>query len=92
MKINIKKLLKKIAIIAFFIYFVVTVYNQQKDLNNYKSNIATVKEEIDEETEYKKSLISLKENVNSLDYIEKIAREKLNMYKPDEKVYIDVDN
>lgn len=92
MKINIKKLLKKIAIIAFFIYFVVTVYNQQKDLNNYKSNIATVKEEIDEETEYKESLISLKENVNSLDYIEKIAREKLNMYKPDEKVYIDVDN
>ena len=92
MKINIKKLLKKIVIIAFFIYFVVTVYNQQKDLNNYKSNIATVKEEIDEETEYKESLISLKENVNSLDYIEKIAREKLNMYKPDEKVYIDVDN
>jgi len=46
----------------------------------------------EEGTEYKESLVALKENASSLDYIEKIAREKLNMYKPNEKVYIDIGN
>ena len=32
----------------------------------------------------------MKTNINSLEYIEKIAREKLDMYLPNEKVYIDV--
>lgn len=90
MKLNINRLIKKLIIIAFFIYFGITIYNQQKMLNTYKSNIASVEEEIKEEVEHKESLISLKENANSLEYIEKIAREKLNMYKPNEKVYIDI--
>lgn len=92
MKINIKKLLKKVLIVVFIIYFSVTVYNQQKTLNGYQANIASVEKEIDEKNEYKQSLISLKENANSLEYIEKIAREKLHMYKPNEKVYIDINS
>lgn len=90
MKINIKKLLKKLFIIAFAIYVVITLINQQKILNTYNDSISSIEEDIIEATEYKESLISLKENSNSLEYIEKIAREKLNMYMPDEKVYIDV--
>lgn len=90
MKINFKKLLKKAVFIAFIIYVVVTVFNQQKTLNAYKSSIASVKSDLEEATEYKESLVSLKENAHSAEYIEKIAREKLNMYMPDEKVYIDV--
>lgn len=90
MKINIKKLLKKLLLIAFISYVAVTLINQQKVLNEYKTDIASVEEDITEANEYKDSLVSLKENSNSLEYIEKIAREKLNMYKPDEKVYIDV--
>ena len=90
MKINIKKLLKKLILIAFISYVAITLMKQQKVLNEYKRNIASVEEDIEEANEYKDSLVSLKENSNSLEYIEKIAREKLNMYKPDEKVYIDV--
>ena len=90
MKINFKKILKKAVFIAFIIYVAVTIYNQQKMLNTYKSNIASVKSELEEATEYKESLVSLKENSHSAEYIEKIAREKLNMYMPNEKVYIDV--
>ncbi len=91
MKFNIKKLLKKAVIVAFIIYFSVTIYNQQKVLEDYRSNIATVNQEIEEKKEYKESLNSLKENVNSPEYIEKIAREKLQMYMPNEKVYRDTD-
>ncbi len=90
MKINIKKLLKKLILIAFISYVAITLMKQQKVLNEYKTDIASVEEDIEEANEYKDSLVSLKENSNSLEYIEKIAREKLNMYKPDEKVYIDV--
>ena len=92
MKLNKKKLLKKVIILVFAIYFCVTVYNQQKTLNTYKSNIASVEKQIKEQTEYKESLISMKENASSLEYIEKIARENLNMYNPDEKVYREIGN
>ena len=92
MKINFKKLLKKAVLIAFIIYFAITVINQQKTLNTYKSNIASVKNDLEEATDYKESLLSLKENAHSAEYIEKIAREKLNMYMPNEKVYIDIGN
>ncbi len=89
MKINIKKLLKKLLIVIFISYVVVTFVNQQKKINLYEKNIATTEEKIEEATEYKDSLISLKENADSLEYIERIAREKLNMYMPDEKIYIE---
>ena len=89
MKVNVNRLIKKLIMLACIIYFVITIYNQQKVLNTYKNNIATIEKEIDEKNEYKESLISLKENANSLEYIEKIAREKLQMYKPNEKVYKD---
>lgn len=92
MKLNIKKIIKKAIIVAFIIYFCVTIYNQQKTLQGYKTNIANVEKDIEKETEHKDSLIALKENTSSLEYIEKIAREKLKMYKPDEKVYIDIGN
>lgn len=92
MKINIKKLFKKLLLVAFVSYVTITLINQQKLLNEYETDIVSVEDDIEEANEYKDSLVSLKENSSSLEYIEKIAREKLNMYKPDEKVYIDVGN
>lgn len=90
MKINIKKLLKKLLLVAFIAYVTITLFNQQKVLNTYKDNIASIEEDIEEANKKKTSLVSLKENASSLEYIEKIAREKLDMYMPNEKVYIDV--
>ena len=92
MKISFKKLLKKAVFIAFIIYVAVVLISQQKTLNAYKSSIASAKSDLEKATEYKESLVSLKENAHSAEYIEKIAREKLNMYMSDEKVYIDVGN
>ncbi len=90
MKIDIKKLFKKILIIILIIYAIIILINQQKQLNNYSESIAATEKKIEEANEHKDSLISLKQSTSSLEYIEKIAREKLNMYKPNEKVYIDV--
>ena len=90
MRFSLKKLIKKAVFIAFIIYVTITIFNQQKTLDSYKASIASVKNDLEDATEYKESLVSLKENAHSAEYIEKIAREKLNMYMPDEKVYIDI--
>ena len=44
---------------------------------------------IEEEKEIKEELAKKKDDVNSLDFIEQMAREKLDMYYPNERVYVD---
>ncbi len=85
-------LLKKIIFVAVLIYAIITFINQQKILNNYTSQLNTIKVEIAEAKEQQEKLNDVKENVNSLEYIEILAREKLGMYMPNEKVYVDNEN
>lgn len=92
MKTNLKGVLIKLILLIVGIYLVVTFINQQKKIDSYNSNIDYLSSKIDEQNEYKAELNSVKDNVNSLEYIEEIAREKLNMYMPNEKVYIDIGN
>ena len=81
---------KKIFIIGLIIYAAVIFINQQKTLNSYYNEKEYLSKKIEEKKEDNKTLISTKENVNSSDYIEKMAREKLDMYLPNERVYIDM--
>ena len=85
-----KKIYKNILIISFFIYFIVTVISQQKTLNQYKTEAATYSKELEEVQKTNEELTKTKENVNSPEYIEEVAREKLDMYLPNERVYIDM--
>lgn len=92
MKFNFKSVLTKLIFIVVGIYLVVTFVKQQERINSYNSNIDYLTSQIDEKEEYKAELTAIKENINSPEYIEEMAREKLNMYKPNEKVYIDIRN
>lgn len=83
-----KRLFKLILGSVLAIYVLCIFINQQKVLNSYNKEQKYVAEKIQEQTEYKQELSSLKENVNSPEYIEEIAREKLDMYLPNESVYI----
>lgn len=85
-----KKIYKKILFIIIACYIVSIFVSQQQTLNSYKQDIKKCEEQIVEAEETKESLIAMKENVNSPEYIEQIAREKLGMYLPNEKVYIDI--
>lgn len=80
----------KVLVIIFCIYVISVMINQQTKLNNYKESQAYYQEKTDEAKQYQESLKVLKENINSPEYIEELAREKLNMYLPNERVYIDV--
>lgn len=86
-----KKFYKKILFIIIGIYIISIFINQQKTLDSYKNNQEYYAKQIQEQTEYKESLLAKKDNLNSPEYIEKIAREKLDMYLPNEKIYIDQD-
>ena len=81
--------LKNIAVIAFIIYAMTTFINQEKVLSSYREQEAEVSNQIEEAIEYQEELNVSKENANSLEYIEQVAREKLNMYYPNEKIYVD---
>ena len=85
-----KKIYKKIIIAIFLIYFVVTLISQQKTLNQYQTETSTYSKQLETAKETNDELTKTKENVNSPEYIEEVAREKLDMYLPNERVYIDM--
>ena len=87
---NVKFILKRVLVIAIAIYVIYTFFSQQKSLNMYKADEQYYLEQIAQEEEKKEELNKTKANINSKDYIEEIARDKLNMYLPNEKVYIDI--
>lgn len=83
------KIYKKLLIFGIAIYVVFTLVNQQKTLNQYSNNSKELSAQIEEEKEKKEQLAKKKDDVTSLDYIEQTAREKLDMYYPNERVYVD---
>ncbi len=86
MKINITRIL----FVAFAIYVVYTFISQQKLLNTYAKEDRDYRNQIEQANETKKELSETLESLNSTEYIEQIARDKLDMYLPNEKVYIDI--
>lgn len=84
-----KKLLKRLIILLIAIYVIFTLVNQQKTLNQYSQNSEELNTKIAEAEEEKEELTKQKDNVDSLEFIEQTAREKLDMYYPNERVYVD---
>ena len=88
-----KKLrINRFFIIAVLIYFIYTLFSQQQTLNSYKQEASTYSNQIEEANEKNDELKNVKNNINSTEYIENMAREKLGMYLPNERVYIDITN
>ena len=84
-----KKILRNLLIIAIFIYVAFVFIDQQKTLNEYSKNTEELNQQIASEEATNEELNQQKDNVNSLDFIEEMAREKLDMYHPNERVYMD---
>ena len=83
------KKIKKFIFIIVAVYALITFINQEKVLISYKEEETKITEQIEEAKDYQTELAINKENANSLEYIEQVAREKLNMYYPNERIYID---
>lgn len=87
---KIKKFLRTIIIVAVLIYVSTVFIEQQKSLIAYKNEQKVLEDKIQQQKEYKEELLATKENLSSPEYIEQVAREKLDMYLPNERVYIDI--
>ena len=85
-----KKIYDKIFIGMLLLYFVCVFSNQQTKLNAYKNEKKYYESQIEDLSDKKEDLQTTLENVNSSEYIEKVAREKLGMYYPYESVFIDI--
>lgn len=89
---NVLKINKLLNLILIFmvVYALINFIGQQSKLNSYNKDIASYTAQIEELKEKKEELLETQSNVNSPEYIEQIAREELDMYLPNETVYIDV--
>lgn len=86
------KLLKKILYLAIMVYVLYIFIGQQKTLNSYKKSKEYYEEQLSTQLAYQETLTETKTNIGSKEYIERVAREKLDMYLPNERVYIDKGN
>ena len=84
-----QKIYKRLLILGIAIYAIFTLVNQQKTLNQYANNSNELSAQIEEQKEKKEQLAKKNDDVTSLDFIEQTAREKLDMYYPNERVYVD---
>lgn len=89
-KINLNKIYKLLFFSVLMFYVVCTFISQQKTLNIYKADVKRYSTKIEQAQAKNTSLIAKKNNLNSKEYIEEIARDKLDMYLPNERVYIDI--
>lgn len=84
-----KKIFKVIIILIVLSYFIYVLIKQQTTLNSYQTEQDYVSSQIQDQQEYKNELADMEANINSDEYIEQIARDKLDMYLPNERVYVD---
>ena len=84
-----RKILNFVILACVISYVAITFINQHKILNQYEKNCADLTAQIKEEKEYKGELSKKMENVSSKEFIEDAARKNIDMYLPNEKVYLD---
>lgn len=84
-----KSKLGLVLLMVIFIYFAYTAVGQQKILYMKDVELKKVQSEIDEETKENEKLKEEQEELNSDEFVEKTAREKLGMVKKGERVYFD---
>lgn len=89
---NISKLNKamNLILVLLVIYVIFTTVKQQTKINSYNKDIEYYTSLETDLYDKQEELLATQKNVNSEEYIEKVAREKLDMYYPNETVYIDV--
>ena len=85
-----KKFLKYTFFVLIFIYIIHIFITQQATLNSYTTESKEYQSQIDDAKEIQAELNDTNQNLNSSEYIEEEARKKLDMYLPNERVYIDI--
>ena len=76
-------------LLIFFLYFAWEMVGQQKMLYSKSLDMQKIQSKVNEETKINEDLKKEQKIMNSDEYIEKVAREKLGMVKEGERVFVD---
>ena len=84
--------ISRFILVGVLIYFICVCINQQQAMDSYEKEAENYKSDIVSAQKENEKLQHIKDNIDSEEYIEDVAREKLGMYLPNERVYIDITN
>ena len=88
-KKNTKSLIIYLIIFAFVVAVSINaIINQESKKQEIKMQISQYEDELEKLKSEKEELIEQKEKINTDKYIENVARNKLDMFLPNEKVYV----
>ena len=83
-----KFILKRVIIVGFIIFFMVSYIRQNITMNRIQNEINSKQLQLDQVKQKNERLEDEVDKINSgsSDYLEKLARERLGMIKPGEKI------
>lgn len=79
-----------IVVVGFLVYFAWSMVDQQGMLYRKDQEMKKIEDKINEEKRINEQLKKQKDTMNSDEYVEKVAREKLGMVKKGERVFVDI--
>jgi len=86
---NVNKFLSKL-LLVIIVYAFFSLIDIQEKIGRYNKEINYYTSQKEELLAKKEELLATKENVNSEEYIEEIARKQLDMFLPNETVYVEI--
>ena len=88
-KLNVKRLAIVAAAAVFIIYFVYAMIAQQIALSNKNKEIQSLEEQVSAANTETERLQKELDNLEDPEYLERVAREKLRLVRPNERVFVD---
>lgn len=88
-KINVKKMAVAAVVAVVAVYFIYVLISQQITISNKNSEIEGLKMQVNSASEESERLKQEVENLNDPEYLERIARERLGLVRPNERVFVD---
>ncbi len=88
-KMNPRRFVTVLVAVVFVLYFVYTMIWQQVVISKKGREIEALEEKIAAAEQQTEKLEKELENLNDPEYLEKIAREKLGLVRPNERVFVD---
>jgi len=85
-----KRIYKKLIILAIAVYIAYVFVSQQRVLESYRASERYYLNQIEVKSARRDSLAETRANINSEEHIERMARERLDMFLPNERVYVNI--
>ena len=90
LQLNKRRLVSTLCVLGLGLYLVVSLVVSQVEIMVKKQELAALDERVAQQQETNTELERLMSAGDGVDYIERVARERLNYASPDERVYIDM--